>query len=89
MGWGSPLSVFRNGGAKTISDTEIVAKSDADFAGHRRARWIAEICVRFRRGMCVTFRVPYTANAVVCTTVLSAKEECICRTPGRRDRYWR
>lgn len=30
-----------------------------------------------------------TASAVVLTTVRSAKDDCICRTPGRRDRCWR
>ena len=27
-----------------------------------------------------------TLSAVVCTTVRSAKDDCICRTPGRRAR---
>ncbi len=31
----------------------------------------------------------YTGSAVALNTVLSAKEECICATPGRRARCWR
>lgn len=31
----------------------------------------------------------HTGMAVVLNTVRSAKDECICATPGRRARYWR
>ena len=32
---------------------------------------------------------PQTGNAVDCSTTLSAKEDCICATPGSRARCWR
>ena len=32
------------------------------------------------------YSVFQTLSSVVCTTVRSAKDDCICRTPGRRAR---